>query len=234
MPRMSATAWILTIGWCLIATCGESAAPLSRMDVAARVGALKLREVGGMGNLCVPSLLRPRGGGGRGGGCFGLVGSMGLCKRTGSCTHCHILEAAERLWGHVVAGAGGDSTAAGKWERRILVTGGCGFAGSVLVDLLSRVHPSYLVVVIDRMDECASIRNIAAPLARDNCVLVRGDVKALPPSCMWLASSGFTHGYLIPRAQICDAALVRRTLRKHSIDTIMHRDLPFPFSQHAR
>jgi hypothetical protein len=67
-----------------------------------------------------------------------------------------------------------------KWQRRIMVTGGCGFVGSVLVDRLSRNYPEYLIVVLDRLDDCASEQSIAQPLSRTNCILVKGDVK--PPS----------------------------------------------------
>lgn len=62
------------------------------------------------------------------------------------------------------------------WERRILVTGGCGFMGSHLVDRLVSRYEDYLIVVLDVLDECGSLEHLRGALDQPNCAFVRGDV----------------------------------------------------------
>lgn len=80
--------------------------------------------------------------------------------------------------------------------RAILVTGGCGFSPSHVVELLVRQGAS-LVVNLDRLDYCASERNVP-PDVRDapNYRFVQGDVG--------------------------DRALVGQILDEYGIDTVMH------------
>lgn len=73
------------------------------------------------------------------------------------------------------------------WERRILVTGGCGFMGSYLVDRLVSRYDDYLIVVLDVLDECGSLEHLRGALDRPNCVFVRGDV-SLPICTVLLVS----------------------------------------------
>eukprot|EP00960_Hanusia_phi_P037722 753086-Hanusia_phi.AAC.6 len=62
------------------------------------------------------------------------------------------------------------------WKRSILVTGGCGFMGSHLVDRLVLKYPQYLVVVLDILDECSSTHHLSNVKNRPNFVFVHGDV----------------------------------------------------------
>ena len=44
--------------------------------------------------------------------------------------------------------------------RRILVTGGAGFIGSHVVILLAKKYPRYTIVNLDKLDYCASLKNL--------------------------------------------------------------------------
>ena len=67
-----------------------------------------------------------------------------------------------------------------EWKRRVLVTGGCGFMGSYLVDRLVSRYEDYLIVVLDVLDECGSLAHLRGTLDQPNCVFVRGDVMLQP------------------------------------------------------
>src|SRR5665648_18027 len=80
--------------------------------------------------------------------------------------------------------------------KAILLTGGAGFIGSnVLVHLVSK-YSNYLVVCLDVLDTCATVRNFEEIKECVNFVFVQGS--------------------------ILDAALVKELLHKYAIDTIMH------------
>lgn len=80
--------------------------------------------------------------------------------------------------------------------QSILVTGGCGFIGSHVIDLLLAEYPGARVVNLDAMYPVANARNCAAAAASPRYTLVRGNVE--------------------------DAELVRRVLVGHGIDTVLH------------
>jgi len=82
------------------------------------------------------------------------------------------------------------------WKRRILVTGGCGFMGSYLVDRLVSRYEDYLIVVLDVLDECGSLEHLRGALLQPNCVFVQGDIR--------------------------DEHVVSDILTEHSIDTVLH------------
>ncbi|CAH6421056.1 6-dehydratase [uncultured virus] len=79
----------------------------------------------------------------------------------------------------------------------VLVTGGCGFIASNVLNWMVRRRPDVRFVNLDRMDYCASLHNILPEVASAaNYAFVQGDVG--------------------------DAELVGRLLREHRIDTVMH------------
>lgn len=80
--------------------------------------------------------------------------------------------------------------------RSILLTGGAGFIGSHVVDLLISRHPEYHIVVIDKLDYCAAVDNISPLFGRTNLRWCRGDIRS--------------------------KCLVDYLLRSENIDTIMH------------
>ena len=79
---------------------------------------------------------------------------------------------------------------------RILVTGGCGFIASHLVNALVERFPDYAIVNMDRIDACSSPRNCATSAGKANYTMIRGD--------------------------ITNADFVRHVLETERIDTIVH------------
>lgn len=63
--------------------------------------------------------------------------------------------------------------------KKVVVTGGAGFAGSHIVDELCRVFPDAQVVVFDKMTYAGDVRNIAHHLFVDRICLIVGDVADL-------------------------------------------------------
>ncbi|KAI8473068.1 MAG: hypothetical protein J3K34DRAFT_412096 [Monoraphidium minutum] len=63
--------------------------------------------------------------------------------------------------------------------KSILITGGCGFIASHVVLLLAKKHPEYKIIVLDKMDYCASVRNIEEALQNENCKFVKGDIQSM-------------------------------------------------------
>lgn len=94
----------------------------------------------------------------------------------------------------------------GKMDRRrssesytpktILLTGGAGFIGSHVARLLVNKYPSYRVVVLDKMEYCASEEHLKPLMNCSNFKFVLGDIRS--------------------------KNLVDYLLREERIDTIMH------------
>ena len=79
----------------------------------------------------------------------------------------------------------------------VLVTGGAGFIASFVVTrLLKAPNSDHRVVVFDKMDYCASVRNLDAVANHPNLVIVKGN--------------------------ILDHKAVLDALRMHEVDTVMH------------
>ena len=81
-------------------------------------------------------------------------------------------------------------------KRNILITGGAGFIGSHVVELMTTKYPHYHIVTLDKLTYAGSLDNIAEAIKRPNHTFVEGD--------------------------ICDAALVERIFAEHNIDGVMH------------
>lgn len=80
--------------------------------------------------------------------------------------------------------------------KNLLITGGAGFIGSHVVLKLVNNNPDYKVVVLDKLDYCASLRNLDAVADKSNFRFVKGDIQS--------------------------ADLVRHILESEEIDTVMH------------
>ena len=79
--------------------------------------------------------------------------------------------------------------------ENILVTGGGGFIASNTVRFMMGLYPNYNIVVLDKFDYCASMKNLS-DLDKNHLTIVKGDIKS--------------------------SDLVNDLLVRHKIDTVMH------------
>lgn len=75
----------------------------------------------------------------------------------------------------------------------ILVTGGCGFIGSNVLNYMTKKYSNYMFYNIDKLDYCSNEDNIQV-----------------------------SENYKFIYGNICDSHLVRHVLEKYSVDTIIH------------
>jgi len=80
--------------------------------------------------------------------------------------------------------------------HNILITGGCGFIGSHVIELLVTKYPHYKIVNYDKLDYCSSLKNLSHISSKPNYKFVMGD--------------------------IASADLVAYILKQDEIDTIIH------------
>lgn len=60
----------------------------------------------------------------------------------------------------------------------MLITGGAGFIGSHVVHLMAERFRDCRIVVLDKLDYCASLANLSGALANPNVVWCRGDIRS--------------------------------------------------------
>jgi len=80
--------------------------------------------------------------------------------------------------------------------NNLLVTGGAGFIGSNFARYILQAHPDYHVTIYDKLTYAGNL---------DNLKDIAGDAR-----------------YAFVRGDICDAALVRKTIEEHKIDAIVN------------
>ena len=81
-------------------------------------------------------------------------------------------------------------------KRNILITGGAGFIGSHVVELMVRKYPEYHIVTLDKLTYAGSLANLAAVVDAKNHTFIEGD--------------------------ITDAELVADIFARYKIDGVMH------------
>jgi UDP-glucose 4,6-dehydratase len=80
--------------------------------------------------------------------------------------------------------------------NNILITGGCGFIGSHLVNKMVSKYPQYKIVNFDKLDICSSVKNCEISEKKSNYKFIKGD--------------------------ICSVDLINYVLKTERIDTIIH------------
>lgn len=81
-------------------------------------------------------------------------------------------------------------------DRRILVTGGCGFIGANFVRLLLADHPGWRVINLDKLTYAGNLQNLAGIEECDQ--------------------------YRFVKADICDAGAIEKLFMEEQIDSVVH------------
>lgn len=82
--------------------------------------------------------------------------------------------------------------------KNLLVTGGCGFIGSNLINYLLKVHPNIRIINLDKLDYCSNQKNILPEYSQDSL------------------------RYLLIPGTVCDPSIVTNILEIYQIDQILH------------
>ncbi|XP_050006358.1 dTDP-D-glucose 4,6-dehydratase isoform X2 [Alexandromys fortis] len=84
----------------------------------------------------------------------------------------------------------------GSYAKRVLVTGGAGFIASHVVVSLVEDYPNYLIINLDKLDYCASLKNLEPVSNKQNYKFIQGD--------------------------ICDSHFVKLLFKVEKIDIVLH------------
>ncbi|XP_067890475.1 dTDP-D-glucose 4,6-dehydratase-like isoform X2 [Heterodontus francisci] len=63
-----------------------------------------------------------------------------------------------------------------RFKKRLLVTGGAGFIASHVIICLLERYPDYLIINLDKLDYCASLKNLQSVSSRTNYRFIQGDI----------------------------------------------------------
>ncbi|XP_069858842.1 dTDP-D-glucose 4,6-dehydratase isoform X2 [Dipodomys merriami] len=66
------------------------------------------------------------------------------------------------------------------FAKRVLVTGGAGFIASHVIVSLVEDYPNYMIINLDKLDYCASLKNLEAISSKQNYKFIQGDICDLP------------------------------------------------------
>ena len=62
------------------------------------------------------------------------------------------------------------------YKRNIMITGGCGFIGSHVVDYFVKKYPEYMFLVVDKLTYCGDFENIRKITNEKNCSFFQHDI----------------------------------------------------------
>ncbi|XP_053311345.1 dTDP-D-glucose 4,6-dehydratase [Spea bombifrons] len=82
------------------------------------------------------------------------------------------------------------------YSKRVLVTGGAGFIASHMIISLVEAHPDYFIINLDKLDYCASLKNLEPISNRPNYKFLQGD--------------------------ICDSDFIKHLFETENIDIVLH------------
>uniref|UniRef100_A0A8C5LWH6 dTDP-D-glucose 4,6-dehydratase n=1 Tax=Leptobrachium leishanense TaxID=445787 RepID=A0A8C5LWH6_9ANUR len=82
------------------------------------------------------------------------------------------------------------------FTKRLLVTGGAGFIASHMIISLVENHPDYLIINLDKLDYCASLKNLEPVSNQPNYKFLQGD--------------------------ICDSHFIKHLFDTENIDVVLH------------
>ncbi|XP_026639084.1 dTDP-D-glucose 4,6-dehydratase isoform X1 [Microtus ochrogaster] len=88
------------------------------------------------------------------------------------------------------------SSPPGSYAKRVLVTGGAGFIASHVIVSLVEDYPNYLIINLDKLDYCASLKNLEPVSNKQNYKFIQGD--------------------------ICDSHFVKLLFEVEKIDIVLH------------
>ncbi|XP_076401669.1 dTDP-D-glucose 4,6-dehydratase isoform X3 [Peromyscus maniculatus bairdii] len=84
----------------------------------------------------------------------------------------------------------------GSYAKRVLVTGGAGFIASHVIVSLVEDYPNYMIINLDKLDYCASLKNLEPISNKQNYKFIQGD--------------------------ICDSHFVKLLFEMEKIDIVLH------------
>ncbi|XP_073899243.1 dTDP-D-glucose 4,6-dehydratase isoform X2 [Castor canadensis] len=64
----------------------------------------------------------------------------------------------------------------GSFAKRVLVTGGAGFIASHVIVSLVEDYPNYMIINLDKLDYCASLKNLETISNKKNYKFIQGDI----------------------------------------------------------
>ncbi|XP_019490317.1 PREDICTED: dTDP-D-glucose 4,6-dehydratase-like [Hipposideros armiger] len=82
------------------------------------------------------------------------------------------------------------------FAKRVLVTGGAGFIASHVIVSLVEDYPNYMIINLDKLDYCASLKNLETISSKQNYKFIQGD--------------------------ICDSHFVKLLFETEKIDIVLH------------
>ncbi|XP_019380098.1 PREDICTED: dTDP-D-glucose 4,6-dehydratase isoform X2 [Gavialis gangeticus] len=125
------------------------------------------------------------------------------------------------------------------FEKRLLVTGGAGFIASHVVVSLVEKYPHYLIINLDKLDYCASLKNLEAISQKHNYKFIQRltteELRILLPltpieaqqraafrsvTLNWVMQDSFRSAAV--KGDICEPHFIKQLFESEKIDIVLH------------